>query len=225
MKQLRTILQAGILSFAMAAACAGTPIPRTILQEFRAGSGPEAIDSKGGLLIEIPPDSLPDEDDIFAAGVFTICKLDGDFDLRVKYHQVAWPRSNGVRFGLKAADVAIERTSFTTGDAWPQGEAYLDSRFIAGSIYTGDRFGQLRVTRLGNVIATYYRSPSTDGFWKRTGTGAGTSEPTTVFVGAWSHPPYFIYETTRIFAFDLTLAKGHWLGEHCPGSDLQEASP
>ena len=97
-----------------------------------------------------------------ALALESTCRLTGDFDVRVAYALLEWPASSGARVGIVVAGAgesdggAVERLS--EGEGQLAGERYathiadhLDTR------PTDDRAGELRLTRVGDVMTGYAR--------------------------------------------------------------------
>jgi hypothetical protein len=156
---------------------------------FVLGSGPTVHTTATQLIITIPATSVDDPArGVFGAGLETTCLVSGDFDVQVDYRLLEWPATNGARIGLGTAfGAVVERTSFSSHDAGPAGEAYLtdfDGSF-RGITSTTDMFGTLRLMRVGGTFTGYYADQS--GGWITIHSGPGPTDALVVGPLAWSH--------------------------------------
>ncbi len=191
-------------------ACAASPGPGVISDNFddnsidpslwrvrREGVGPTEAERNGRLELDVPPTS---SGSLFLAGYVTQCAFIGDFDAQVDYHLLDWPGSNGVRLGLGLGDttsrlqpVAIERVS-------QGGEQYLTDLppGTITSVPTTDTAGTLRITRVGNLVAGYYRIGCD---WQLVSQFVLNTEPVVLSILGWSHDGVFVHQHV-LAAFD-----------------------
>jgi hypothetical protein len=154
----------------------GATINSRLWQPFAENQHQRVTQQDGELLIQI------DQNSSGLGAVEAKFLLKGDFDVTVDYRLVTQPTNNGVLLGIEG-DVAsgpveyfeARRYSLLPGDPYQDGwESYRASfnYFDARDIPTTDGQGSLRVTRVGSVLACYYKH---DGVWtqihSRTGSG------------------------------------------------------
>jgi TolB protein len=174
---------------------AGAQVDRGVWSPFVVGTGPVVAPTAGDLEVAIPADSQDDPaQQVFAAGVRSVCALGGDFDLRVNYALLNWPARNGVRVGLVAGDAGItERVSDIAG---------IDDKYVMGvgsasygATATTDRTGALRIVRSGATLTSYVLA---NGSWARLADAQTTSSRVRFAVEAWSHAALFGRQDVRV---------------------------
>jgi DNA-binding SARP family transcriptional activator len=92
----------------------------------------------------------------------SMCRFEGDFDARVDYRLLAWPRASGVILGLAAW---IFRGSNFSGITRSSGASENYAGNVDGgydSVNTTDTSGTLRIARVNGMETTYYRA---NGAW------------------------------------------------------------
>src|SRR4030095_4321283 len=127
------------------------------------GLGPDSEETNRRLEIVLPADSIESPVSLFdgiSVGYLSVCRLQGDFDIRVSYALLEFPAFNGVRVGLGAVEsgqgaFSVERTSFSQHDYLPPGEVYLTG-FPVIQVPTTDTQGKLRLVREGHTATGYY---------------------------------------------------------------------
>jgi hypothetical protein len=190
------------------------------------GSNPVVKETNNRLEIQLPADSMESVTSGTFIGTHTsVCKLRGDFDVRVNYSLPEFPEFNGVRVGLSVTETsnplvaprAIERTSFSHHDVFPAGEAYLTDfgGVISGPVPTADLHGRLRLERVGNSLTGYYFD-SQLGAWQAIAATAYTSEDVFFSIAAWSHD-YAFDDRDVVVAFDKVFIKKGSLVGACKG--------
>jgi len=132
----------------------------------------------------------------FVSGMYSLCAVEGDFDIQVDYQLVVWPTRSGVRTGLSALaqsgfSATVERDSLAATDVpvqTPGSEVYLtDFEPHSGSfldVPTSDMQGTLRLNRSGGSVTAYFASPGKS--WTIVASTAAPSEPVTLAIQAWS---------------------------------------
>ena len=187
------------------------------------GSNPVVKETNNRLEILLPADSM----DSPIAGTFngshtSICKLRGDFDLRVNYALPEFPEFNGVRVGLSVTEsldplvsaISIQRTSFSQHDVIPASEVYLIDfgGIIATTVPTADTRGRLRLERVGNILTGYYFDSQLDN-WQAISSATYTTGDVFFSIAAWSHDYAFDDKDVRV-AFDrVFIEKGTLRGQ------------
>jgi hypothetical protein len=180
---------------------AGTINPSLWNPEVR-GAGPSVTETNQQLEIFLPSTSLDP-----SAGVVSVFKIRGDFDVQVDFNLIDWPPANGVRSAISVRfdprnpiSYANERTSYSYNDDFAGREVYLtDFSTPAGTIASDDSSGKLRIVRKGSHWSTYYFS---DGKWKLDyETLNGDTRDAYIYLGAWSSNSVFIHKNVKL-AFD-----------------------
>ncbi len=180
------------------------------------GSNLVIKETNNRLEILLPADSMESPiSGTFIGSHTSVCKLRGDFDLRVNYSLPEFPEFNGVRVGLSVTESsnplvsprAIERTSFSHHDVFPAGEVYLTDfgGVIATTVPTADLFGRLRLERVGNVLTGFYFD-SQLGDWQAVSSANYTTGDVAFSIVAWSHDYAFDDRDVRV-AFDRVFLK------------------
>jgi hypothetical protein len=120
-------------------------------------AGTSAESSQGRLVLTVDPEALPAVDSGYiTAGIDSVCRLAGNYDVRVAYKLLEWPPANGV-------DVLLEGSGSTVGRRNRNGEAYFAAAASIGSdAVTTDLAGSLRLVRNRSSMQAYYRR---DGRW------------------------------------------------------------
>jgi len=120
-------------------------------------AGTSAESSQGRLVLTVDPEALPAVDSGYiTAGIDSVCRLAGNYDVRVAYKLLEWPAANGV-------DVLLEGSGSTVGRRNRNGEAYFAAAASVGSdSVTTDLAGSLRLVRNRSLMLAYYRR---DGRW------------------------------------------------------------
>jgi hypothetical protein len=132
----------------------------------------------------------------FAAGIYSLCAVEGDFDIQVDYQLVVWPSRSGVRTGLSAVSqsgfsATVQRDSLSANDVpvqTPGSEVYLTDFEPHTGVFldvpTSDMQGTLRLNRAGGSVTAYFASPGKS--WTIVASTAAPSEPVTLAIQAWS---------------------------------------
>jgi DNA-binding SARP family transcriptional activator len=160
------------------------------------GSGVQAVQQNGRLEFSIAPDVEYHTDPSWAGGggvganYGTNCLLTGDFDARIDFKLLKWPKGDGVAITLGVyfpppheAQWGINRS----GGA-PSGEVYsswLDN--TVGEVPTSDAHGTLRLVRKNGVLTAYYRH---DRQWASLGSGPAAG-PASLIVMLSTHPGWY----------------------------------
>jgi hypothetical protein len=132
-------------------------IDRTLWYEFSDGSGVTVEERGGRLEIAIAADAMGDQG-VIQGQYGTQCRFLGDFDVKVDYELLEWPASAGALVQLTAwfqsNQMSLGRTSIG-GE-----EAYTSTAPPGWSTQhtSSDTRGSLRITRVGELLKTYYRT-------------------------------------------------------------------
>ncbi len=173
------------------------------------GSGPLVAETNQRLEITLPATSHETGAGVFKGRITSVCKVQGDFDMMVNYELLNWPSNNGVRLGLGAIGT-VERVSRANSEP-PAGEYYAanfgGSSTITSTAHTS---GTLRMTRSGDTLAVYYRTP--DGQWMQIASEPGHTTQNVYFdLALWSHDAFFANQIVKAAFDDFTLAQGRLL--------------
>jgi hypothetical protein len=129
---------------------------RDIWTTWSHGTGAEAVERNGRLEMTIAPDAVPGgEWNLISVAFGTVCRLLGDFDVRVEYELLEWPRQNGASVQIAAffqnAALSLTRESTRWGDSY---SAWYPP--AGGSHPTDDKRGVLRIRRTGGRAYAHY---------------------------------------------------------------------
>jgi len=163
------------------------------------GKGIEATVTEEGLLVNVASDPVDDPQAIFGGFARSLYALEGDFDARVDYRLMTWPRGSGVRVGLIVVvphilekGLNVERVSWGSAESShpPLREVYLVNResTISGITDTNDISGTLRTRREGASVSCYYSTPEG---WHEIWTTEWSTEDVEIMIGVWSHEYLF----------------------------------
>jgi DNA-binding SARP family transcriptional activator len=160
------------------------------------GSGVQAVQQNGRLEFSIAPDVEYHTDPTWAGGgavganFGTNCYLTGDFDARIDFRLLKWPKGDGVAitFGVYLPPPHEAQWGINRSGGAPSGEVYsswLDN--TAGQVPTLDAHGTLRLVRKNGVLTAYYRRGR---YWVTLGSGA-VRGPASLIVMFGTHPGWF----------------------------------
>jgi hypothetical protein len=219
-------MKLSIVAAVLSVACSSSAIAATLYDNFnlkqwtvlREGTGPAVHEANQRLEIILPTASSGDR---FRGAYSAKCRLQGNFDIQVRYTLLNFPLANGVRAGLVFGDIgeifAVERTSFSrregfTGDF----EKYL-VHGPSGIIWTStdDRFGRLRAVRQNGLISGYYLDTSTNA-WQFIGSSSITMDDLRFHVALWSGDSAFEQKRVRAAFDDVIVNAGTLVGPECP---------
>ena len=192
------------------------------------GLGPEIEEANRRLEIVLPADSREESTGVFGSTYESVCRLQGDFDIRVSYALLEFPDFNGVRVGLGVAErdhhfsQAVERTSFSQHDALAPGEVYLTD-FGGGitQVPTTDTRGKLRLAREGNTLIGYYFDV-TSGDWQSISSATSTTNEVHFSISAWSHDYAFDDKRVKVAFDQVVIERGVLRGACLPRSRQRE---
>ena len=190
------------------------------------GSGPESEETNRRLEIVLPADSRGTTSDVFGVSYDSVCRLRGDFDIRVSYALLEFPALNGVRVGLGVHEPGqfsqvVERTSFSQHDALPPGEVYLTDFGGVIEVPTTDTSGRLRLVRKGKTLTGYYFD-AISGDWQSISSVTYTANEVHFAIAAWSHDLFFDDKRVRVAFDQVVIRRGVLLGACLPRSQEQE---
>jgi hypothetical protein len=183
------------------------------------GTGPSISEINQRLEITIPSNSVETGNGLFSAGLVSVFKLRGNFDVQIDFNLLDWPSANGVRSGLTARSGAgndpysaneMERTSDSANDPPNGKEIYLtDFRLETNNLVktiTDDNSGKLRLVRVGSLWSAYYFNGGT---WVLTKQYTnGNTGDVYIYVGAWSHNVYFIHKNVKLALDNFVINDG-----------------
>jgi hypothetical protein len=114
--------------------------------------GTFAESSQGHLVLTVGPDAEAAQDSgLINAGIDSVCRLAGNYDVKVDYKLLEWPAANGV-------DVLLADSGGTVGRRNAKGEAYFAAAASTGvDSSTADLAGSLRLVRNGNSEQAYFQ--------------------------------------------------------------------
>jgi hypothetical protein len=190
----------------------GPSIDRSIWATGTLGSGPSIGLSPAGLEFRIPGSSHDDpQQRVILAGAASLCRMSGDFDVRVDFEIVEGPSRSGVRLALNnLADAAVARVSGGPPESH-LGECYLlQANGIMPLVLADDRTGGLRLARTGSVITGYYRK---GGEWVAIRSDSVATHDVGVGLAAWTHDSVFARQDVRVAFRNLVVQRGQFL---CP---------
>jgi hypothetical protein len=183
---------------------------------FTDGFGPRIIEMNQRLEMVLPASSMQSSSGGFSGNLVSVCKLRGDFDIRVGYTLLEFPAFNGVRVGLVVQEgdgvsvAAVERTSFSQHDTLAPGEVYLtDFRGVA-RVSTTDSSGRLRLTREGNSLTGYYLTNINE--WKSISSATYTASDVEFSIAAWSDDAAFDDQAVRVAFDNVRMQRGVLIG-------------
>jgi hypothetical protein len=190
------------------------------------GSVLEILEKRKRLEIFLPADATESPSTgTFSGNHVSVCKLRGDFDLRVQYLLLEFPAFNGVRVGMGVAEsvipqispAAVERTSFSSHDVFPPGEVYLtDFGGDISIVPSTDTRGRLRLVRNGDLLTGYFFDAQASR-WQAIGSTTYTTNDVVFSVAAWSHDYAFDDQDVRVAFDNVNVVRGSLHGECKPG--------
>jgi hypothetical protein len=170
------------------------PLDGRIWQVSRGGVGPTARVVEGRLQFAIPASAVPDAPNTWvAANVETRCRFSGDYDLQADFRLLSWPTHNGV---VVTVGVNYNRQLFRQSFDQEQLGGYFPPGWT-GIEYPG-LSGSLRLVRLGDTIAGFYRR---DGGWERIFTSTVTQEDAFAHLSIWTDMGQFAKQDV-VVSFD-----------------------
>ena len=193
------------------------------------GLGPESAETNRRLEIVIPSDSTESPVSLFggfSVSYLSVCRLQGDFDIRVSYALLEFPALNGVRVGLGVEERgqfsrAVERTSFSQHDALPPGEVYLTDFGGVTQVPTTDTRGRLRLVREGNTLTGYYFDANS-GDWQSISSATYTTNEVHFAIAAWSQSSYFDDKRVKVAFDQVVIEQGVLVGACLPLGQQQK---
>jgi dipeptidyl aminopeptidase/acylaminoacyl peptidase len=188
-------------------------------QSFQNGSGATNSEANGNLTTTLAADSVQGgQYNEIEAHWGTNCRLPGDFDVQVDYQLLEWPAANGVQAGLDSFDAT--NPIFAIRESQTFGEQY--SSWIPQSFNsqpTSDLAGTLRVQREGGTAVVSYLSGAT---WVAVASGATTTSPASITLGANSGMDRFSHQEVKIAWDNLRINSG---AISCPNPWWADDSP
>jgi len=184
---------------------------------FTDGSGPRIIERNQRLEMLLPASSTESPAGGFSGNYVSVCKLRGDFDIRVSYALLEFPAFNGVRVGLvvqesdQVSPAAVERTSFSQHDALSPGEVYLTDFGGVTQVSTTDTRGRLRLTREGNTLTGYYFDTNVKD-WQSISSATYITNDVHFSIAAWSHDYAFDDQRVRVAFDNVHIQRGVLIG-------------
>lgn len=158
---------------------------------------------------------LPEQ---WSRGYTSACQLRGDFDIRVDYHLLTWPSTNGVRVGIVTSEAgSILRASYGSSSDFPSQprEVYATEHTKpigigkdVVSVTTNDSDGTLRLVRSGNTSVGYFLSA---GSWTQVAQGSATNRDTDFSIIAWTYGNTFANQAVKIAFDNFTVYNGQLL--------------
>ena len=150
----------------------GGYVDPTIWAPFTSDENVTVAVHDGLLVLTVTPHAVPTGTyNIIDVHVGTRCTFPGNFDARVDYALLDWPKDDNVYVGLNAiyANAAVMRESSSR-----LGDGY-DSWVVpdSGSALLPDTSGSLRITRIGGVETTFFWHA---GGWRKLATGISTAD-------------------------------------------------
>ena len=152
----------------------------------------------------------------FGAGGGSTYSLEGDFDIRMSYELVTWPKASGVRVGLIVTIpdnpdkfVNVERVGLGLPE-WPHlssREVYLVDidHAVLGITSTDDFSGTLRLRRNGATVSCYYGT--TEG-WHEIYKAEWSTEDVAIIAYTWSHECLFGGEEVSVLMRTVEIIEG-----------------
>ena len=141
-----------------------------------AAPGTTTETSQGRFVVTMGADT---PDGFVSSGIDSICRLAGNYDVRVDYRLLQWPAGNGVTLGLGVDFGTVGRLN----------DAYLVKFLPSGTqAATTDETGSLRLVRSGRELTAYY---SHEGrwvwLWQSDGSAGETRVQLSLSSNAFSH--------------------------------------
>jgi DNA-binding SARP family transcriptional activator len=192
------------------------------------GSGVQAVQRDGRVEFSIAPDVEYHTDPTWAGGgavganFGTNCLLTGDFDARIDFKLLKWPKGDGVAltFGVYFPPPHEASWGVTRSGGAPFGEVYsswIDN--TVGRVPTSDARGTLRLARRNGVLTAYYRRGR---HWGTLGSDPAPG-PASLIIMLSTHPGWFA-NVAASAAFDNFRATAP--GVQCPaGTPLPPRRP
>ena len=185
--------------------------------DFHGWIGPKNCRKNQRLEILLPASSTESSAGGFSGNNVSVCRLQGDFDIRVYYTVPKFPAFNGVRVALVVAQsgqvppAAVERTSFSQHDALSPGEFYLTDFGGVTRVPTTDKHGRLRLMRKGNTLTGYYFDAKLND-WKSISSASYTTNDVYFSIAAWSHNSFFDDNQVTVTFDGVIIASGRLIG-------------
>lgn len=192
------------------------------------GLGPDSEETNRRLEIVLPADSMESPVSLFGFSVSyrSVCRVQGDFDIRVSYALLEFPALNGVRVGLGVAESgrflrAVERTSLSQHDFLSPGEVYLTDFGSITQLPTTDTQGKLRLVREGHTLTGYYFDANS-GDWQSISSAMFTTNEVHFSISAWSHDSVFDDKRVKVAFDQVVIEQGALSGACLPRPQQQE---
>jgi hypothetical protein len=171
------------------------------------GSGAQVTVQDQQLEFFFPASASGVEFGVRLVGVF---QLRGDFDIRVDFRLLLWPRFNGVRTAIALTDAydndyGMERSSLSGTEPLGAQEVYVVDFGPIVLVPTTDVTGSLRLARSGSTQTGYYRA---GGEWIPVQTDTAPAQDITIQLHAWSHDDAFANGDVRAAADDFVVMAG-----------------
>jgi hypothetical protein len=162
--------------------------------------GTASESSQGRLVLTVDPNAQPAVGSGFInAGIDSVCKLAGNYDVRVKYKLLEWPAANGV-------DVLLAGSGGTVGRRNGKGEVYFAAAASTGADHvTSELAGSLRLVRNRNWVRAYYRR---DGRWMLLSRSDATRGATQLRLAVQAAGAAFSHEEVQVAFDNLRVLRG-----------------
>lgn len=175
------------------------------------GSGAEIAEQNQQLEFFMPASASGYE---FGTRLVSLFQLRGDFDIRVDFRLLQWPRYNGVRIAVAMTDnlydnYGMERSSLSAIEPLGAQEVYIADFGPFVLVQTEDMTGTLRLVRSGSTQTGYFLQ---DGQWIPVQTDWAPTRDITIQLHAWSHDYAFRDWDVGAAFDDFTVMTGdlHW---------------
>jgi hypothetical protein len=117
---------------------------------FASGSGASLTVRGHRLDVVLPPDGrVGGRFRQIGAGIFSVCRFNGDFDARIDYRLLDWPTRSGARAQLSGWIFPNRNSDAARESALPGERVDGDMPTTHNLLYLGDRSGALRLLRRG----------------------------------------------------------------------------
>lgn len=193
---------------------------------FIDGIGPVAQETNGWVEVTLPADTHEaDSPHSFGGGYKSKQCLRGDFDIKIDYFLLDWPRANGVRVGLELfPDTGgirmgnVQRASFGREVSTPAELYAADYQGTGGAVPTDHQSGSLRLTRVGSTLIS---GVLVDGQWIELCSDEFSAKNYYVAFTAWSHNYAFADKQVKVAFDNFAMLYGEWVD---PGAPMADAS-